>query len=44
MGNIRISYAKNADGTLEIADKNDYYAFGSNHIGGLKSSLGGSEL
>ncbi|MDR6160262.1 RHS repeat-associated protein [Chryseobacterium sp. SLBN-27] len=41
LGNARISYAKNTDGLLEITDTNNYYAFGSNHIGGLKSSLGG---
>lgn len=41
LGNARISYAKNTDGALEITDTNNYYAFGSNHIGGLKSSLGG---
>ncbi|MDY0930771.1 RHS repeat-associated core domain-containing protein [Chryseobacterium sp. CFBP8996] len=26
---------------MEITDKNDYYPFGLNHIGGLKSNLGG---
>jgi len=41
LGNARISYAKNSDGTLGITDKNDYYAFGLNHIGGPKGLLGG---
>ncbi|WP_228388332.1 RHS repeat-associated core domain-containing protein, partial [Chryseobacterium sp. CBo1] len=41
LGNSRISYAKKADGSLEITDKNDYYPFGLNHIGGAKSLLGG---
>jgi len=41
LGNARISYAKNADGTLGITDKNDYYPFGLNHIGGSKGMLGG---
>ncbi|MBT2620068.1 DUF6443 domain-containing protein [Chryseobacterium sp. ISL-6] len=41
LGNARVSYAKNSDGILEITDTNNYYAFGANHIGGSKSSLGG---
>jgi RHS repeat-associated protein len=41
LGNARISYAKNTDGVLEITDRNDYYAFGLNHIGGPKGLLGG---
>ncbi|WP_228446335.1 DUF6443 domain-containing protein [Chryseobacterium sp. 18068] len=40
LGNARLSYAKKADGLLEITDKNDYYPFGLNHIGGSKSFLG----
>jgi RHS repeat-associated protein len=40
LGNARLSYAKKADGSLEITDKNDYYPFGLNHIGGSKSKLG----
>ena len=41
LGNARISYAKKLDGSLEITDKNDYYPFGLNHIGGSKGKLGG---
>ncbi|MDY0930764.1 RHS repeat-associated core domain-containing protein [Chryseobacterium sp. CFBP8996] len=41
LGTARLSYAKKLDGSLEITDKNDYYPFGLNHIGGLKSNLGG---
>ncbi|SFT45919.1 RHS repeat-associated core domain-containing protein [Chryseobacterium formosense] len=41
LGNSRISYAKKLDGSLEITDKNDYYPFGLNHIGGSKSYVGG---
>lgn len=41
LGNTRVSYAKKTDGSLEITDRNDYYPFGLNHIGGLKGKLGG---
>lgn len=41
LGNARLSYAKKLDGSLEITDKNDYYPFGLNHIGGSKSLFGG---
>lgn len=41
LGNARVSFAKKVDGSLEITDKNDYYPFGLNHIGGSKSLLGG---
>ncbi|GAA4149493.1 DUF6443 domain-containing protein [Chryseobacterium ginsenosidimutans] len=41
LGNARVSYAKKSDGTLEVTDTNNYYAFGMNHIGGIRSSLGG---
>ncbi len=41
LGNARLSYAKKLDGSLEITDRNDYYPFGLNHIGGLKGNLGG---
>ncbi|WP_053073336.1 DUF6443 domain-containing protein [Chryseobacterium sp. FH2] len=41
LGNARVSYAKNSEGNLEITDTNNYYAFGANHIGGTKSTLGG---
>jgi RHS repeat-associated protein len=40
LGNARLSYAKKIDGSLEVTDKNDYYPFGLNHIGGSKSKLG----
>ena len=40
LGNARLSYAKKLDGLLEITDKNDYYPFGLNHIGGSKSFFG----
>jgi RHS repeat-associated protein len=36
-----LGYAKWLDESLEITDKNDYYPFGINHIGGSKSLLGG---
>ncbi len=41
LGNTRISFAKKSDGNLEITDTNNYYAFGMNHIGGLKGVFGG---
>ncbi len=41
LGNARISFAKKSDGNLEITDTNNYYAFGMNHIGGLKGVFGG---
>lgn len=41
LGNARVSYARRMDGSLEITDKNDYYPFGLNHIGGSKGLLGG---
>lgn len=41
LGNVRVSYAKNSVGALEITDTNNYYPFGMNHIGGLKGLLGG---
>ncbi len=41
LGNARVSYAKKSDGNLEITDTNNYYAFGMNHIGGLKGIFGG---
>jgi hypothetical protein len=36
-----VNYAKNSAGALEITDTNNYYPFGMNHIGGIKSQLGG---
>ncbi|GEN77504.1 DUF6443 domain-containing protein [Chryseobacterium hagamense] len=41
LGNIRVNYAKDVQGNLEITNTNNYYAFGMNHIGGVKSILGG---
>ncbi|WP_185291077.1 DUF6443 domain-containing protein [Chryseobacterium lactis] len=41
LGNARVNYAKNNAGALEITDANNYYPFGMNHIGGIKSQLGG---
>ncbi|RMZ60208.1 RHS repeat-associated core domain-containing protein [Chryseobacterium nematophagum] len=41
LGNARVSYEKDSNDELKITDTNNYYAFGSNHIGGLKSLLGG---
>ncbi|KAB1232320.1 RHS repeat-associated core domain-containing protein [Chryseobacterium viscerum] len=40
LGNVRVSYTKNEAGGLDIVDVNNYYAFGSNHIGGIKSFIG----
>ncbi|KPH14114.1 RHS repeat-associated core domain-containing protein [Chryseobacterium sp. ERMR1:04] len=35
-----MNFAKNEGGNLEVLDTNNYYAFGMNHIGGIKSLLG----
>ncbi|UKB86098.1 RHS repeat-associated core domain-containing protein [Chryseobacterium sp. MEBOG06] len=35
-----MNFAKDEGGNLEVLDTNNYYAFGMNHIGGIKSSLG----
>ncbi|SIR75040.1 RHS repeat domain-containing protein, partial [Chryseobacterium sp. RU33C] len=32
LGNVRVSFAKNSTGVLEIVDNNDYYPFGMNHL------------
>ncbi|WP_317129501.1 RHS repeat domain-containing protein [Chryseobacterium candidae] len=32
LGNVRVSFAKNSTGVLEIVDSNDYYPFGMNHL------------
>ncbi|MDC8104533.1 RHS repeat-associated core domain-containing protein [Chryseobacterium sp. B21-037] len=32
LGNVRISFARNSTGALEITDANDYYPFGMNHL------------
>ncbi|UCA61684.1 DUF6443 domain-containing protein [Chryseobacterium rhizoplanae] len=34
LGNTRVSFAKNSAGVLEIADTNNFYPFGLNHIAG----------
>ncbi|MFZ4928941.1 RHS repeat-associated core domain-containing protein [Chryseobacterium sp. Mn2064] len=40
--NARVSFAKDSNGTLEITDTHNYYAFGLNHIsGGLSNSYFG---
>jgi len=41
LGNARVSFSKRTDGVLEMTDRNDYYAFGLNHIGGVTGLLGG---
>ncbi|PWN58536.1 DUF6443 domain-containing protein [Chryseobacterium viscerum] len=41
LGNTRVSFAKDSSGALEVTDTNNYYAFGMNHVGGIKSLLGG---
>ena len=33
LGNVRLSYAKNNNGALEILEENNYYAFGLRHQG-----------
>lgn len=32
LGNVRVSFARNSAGGLEIVDANDYYPFGMNHL------------
>ncbi|WP_336687300.1 hypothetical protein [Chryseobacterium bernardetii] len=32
LGNVRVSFAKNSAGALDIVDSNDYYPFGMNHL------------
>jgi RHS repeat-associated protein len=32
LGNVRVSFAKNSAGVLELVDNNDYYPFGMNHL------------
>ncbi|WP_250254223.1 RHS repeat-associated core domain-containing protein [Chryseobacterium sp. Marseille-Q3244] len=43
LGNIRVSFAKDSAGVLEITDTNNYYPFGLNHISGMfgTSNFGG---
>lgn len=38
---MRVSFGRNSTGALEITDANDYYPFGMNHIGVMKSMPGG---
>ncbi|WP_317047796.1 RHS repeat-associated core domain-containing protein [Chryseobacterium sp. CBTAP 102] len=35
---MRVSFAKNSEGVLEVTDTNNYYPFGLNHIEGMLSS------
>jgi RHS repeat-associated protein len=32
LGNVRVSFARNSAGALQIKDNNDYYPFGMNHL------------
>ncbi|AZA64232.1 hypothetical protein [Chryseobacterium carnipullorum] len=32
LGYVRVSFARNSAGALEITDANDYYPFGMNHL------------
>lgn len=40
LGNVRISFARNSSGALEIVDVNDYYPFGMNHLKTGTASFG----
>ncbi|MFY7846469.1 RHS repeat-associated core domain-containing protein [Chryseobacterium gambrini] len=40
-GNVRLSYARNSAGVLEIVDSNDYYPFGMNHLKTGNAYFGG---
>lgn len=46
LGNVRVNYAKNLNGSAEALDTNDYYPFGLNHgkddFGGTVFGAGGS--
>jgi len=42
LGNVRVSFAKNSSGTIEVTDTNNYYPFGLNHIEGMLTSGFGS--
>ncbi|WP_162143023.1 DUF6443 domain-containing protein [Chryseobacterium gregarium] len=52
LGNVRVSYFKNASGSAEVLEKNDYYPFGLKHEGNTLSlanpaytyQYGGKEL
>ncbi|AZA89982.1 RHS repeat-associated core domain [Chryseobacterium nakagawai] len=43
LGNVRVSFARNSAGALEVTDTNNYYPFGLNHISGMfgTSNFGG---
>ncbi|WP_431609236.1 DUF6443 domain-containing protein [Chryseobacterium sp. 'Rf worker isolate 10'] len=42
LGNLRVSFAKDSAGNLEVTDTNNYYAFGLSHIsGGFSNSYFG---
>jgi len=32
LGNVRVSFARNSAGVIELKDNNDYYPFGMNHL------------
>jgi len=32
LGNVRVSFARNSAGAIELKDNNDYYPFGMNHL------------
>jgi len=32
LGNVRVSFARNSAGAIELNDNNDYYPFGMNHL------------
>ncbi|PVV60692.1 MULTISPECIES: DUF6443 domain-containing protein [unclassified Chryseobacterium] len=40
-GNVRLSYARNSAGALEIVDNNDFYPFGMNHLKTGNAYFGG---
>ncbi|TGN21646.1 RHS repeat-associated core domain-containing protein [Empedobacter tilapiae] len=39
LGNVRLSYQKNTDGTLKILEENNYYPFGLKHSGYNNTNL-----
>ena len=39
LGNVRMSYIKNATGEVEITDINNYYPFGMNHLQSMKQEM-----
>ncbi|AZA80831.1 sugar-binding protein [Chryseobacterium lactis] len=44
LGNVRVSFARNSAGVLEIVDNNDYYPFGMNHLKTGNSFFGQSSF